>query len=681
MKALIQYLCFFSCFFIIIYSAQAHKNYRYNNEISGEKSARNFQLQKSLHPFHAATKDPKIVVSKPVIITQPKDTSVCNGASAIFYVIAEGQEPLSYAWEVAQRGTGWIPISDDAVYENSSTDSLRIKAADLSMHKYKYRVTITDPYGNFRSSNAQATLYVNSGATIFANPQKDTLCNGETTDITIHSDIPETKFNVEVLYGEMYGASSNLTDDTTIQQTLINHTPYADSVVYRITPSAESNYQACAGIADTVVVWLNPTPAAQVSVFQDTICNNAYTQILLSTENILTAGEVTFQYSSFADDGITGNSSETAATNGFVIEDVLNNSTSLPAHPLVVRYVITPQALSINCSDGPGLVDSITVHPTADIEFSTENVRCYSDSNGTATVFAQNGVNIFTYEWNDPLNQTTSTATNLTAGTYSVTVTDNQNCISIDSVYLTQPDPLIAEIEKSIISCFGANDGAFAVNTFGGTPDYTYVWSNGYTGPVQNMMSPGNYRLTITDRLGCFIDTSLKLIEPGQLIVNPTIRKPTCNDTKDGYIELNISGGRTPYSVYWDNGSIEENLYEIRSGVYAVMIHDSSMCSLDTSFKLIGVHDICIRVPNAFTPNGDSYNELWEIDMKGLYPQAEIEVFDRYGRRVFYSKGYDESQYWDGTYDGKELPIDAYYYVINLKNGSQRLSGTVTIIR
>jgi gliding motility-associated-like protein len=253
--------------------------------------------------------------------------------------------------------------------------------------------------------------------------------------------------------------------------------------------------------------------------------------------------------------------------------------------------------------------------------------------------------------------------------------------MSVDSVDVTQPDPLITEIEKKIISCFGAKDGAFTVSTYGGTPDYTYAWSNGYTGPVQNMMSPGNYHLTITDQLGCFIDTSLKLIEPGQLVVNPTIRKPTCNDTKDGYIELNISGGRMPYSIFWDNGTIEENLYEIKSGIYSVMIHDSSMCSLDTSFKLIGVHDICIRIPNAFTPNGDSYNELWEIDMKGLYPQAEIEVFDRYGRRVFYSKGYDESQYWDGTHNGKELPMDSYYYVINLKNGSPRLSGTVTIIR
>lgn len=681
MKTWRYLLCILSCFFIIISSVQARKNYSYNNGNSWEKYALYFQLQNFNQQIFSEYKDPKVVVSKPVIITQPKDTFVCNGESASFYVKAEGVEPLTYEWEVAQRGTGWIPISDDAVYANSSTDSLIIKVADLSMDKYKYRVTITDPYGNFRRSNAQATLYVNNGASVFASPQKDTICNGETTDITLHSDIPGTLFSVEVLYGEMYGANANIVDDTTIQQVLINNTLSADSVVYRISPAPELTYKACEGIADTVVVWVNPTPTVQVSVLRDTICNDTYTEISLRSENTLTSGEVTFTYTSAADVGITGNSSGTNISNGFIIADSLHNATSSPALPLLVRYAITPQALSLGCDDGLTIIDSVTVHPTADVEFSVENVRCYSDSNGTATVYAENGINIFTYQWNDILGQTKKTASNLTAGDYTVTVTDNHNCISTGSVHITQPDPLVAEIEKTIISCHGANDGAFAVNVFGGTPDYTYNWSNGYTGPVQNMMLPGNYVLTITDQLGCFIDTTLELIDPNKLVINPYIRRPTCNDIKDGYIDLNISGGRTPYSVYWDNGSSDETLLNIKSGIYSVTVHDSSMCSLDSTFKLLGVHELCINIPNAFTPNGDSYNELWIINMKGLYPRAEIEVYDRYGRRVFYSKGYDESKYWDGTYRGKKLPIDAYYYVINLKNGTPRISGTVTIIR
>ena len=88
-----------------------------------------------------------------------------------------------------------------------------------------------------------------------------------------------------------------------------------------------------------------------------------------------------------------------------------------------------------------------------------------------------------------------------------------------------------------------------------------------------------------------------------------------------------------------------------------------------------------MSIPTAITPNGDAINEKWVIDMGGLYPNAQVEIFDRRGQRVFFSKGYEESQYWDGTYNGKDLPMDAYYYIINLKNGAERLSGIITIIR
>ena len=669
--------CFFTFVFIIIFSSYSLCNNEYNTKYIPCE----YHL---IEPGNLLNQLDNSTIanakSKPVILSQPKDTTVCNGEKAIFYVIAEGEGPLSYAWEVSERGTGWLPIEDNAIYENSTTDTLIIKAASLSMHKFKYRVTITDESGDFRISNAQATLYVTDGATVTASPQADTLCNGETAYISLTSDIPGTKYTVEVLHGEIYGANTSMANDSTIQQVLTNNTLYADYAAYKISPLLTSG-KLCEGIADTVVIWINPTPGVQVSVFKDTICNDTYTAISLTSENILTTGEVSFKYTSFADEGITGNSSETYITNGFIIADTLHNSTHLPAYPLTVRYSITPQALSTGCSDGQEITCSFIVHPTPDIEFAVENASCYSDSNGTATVYAQNGVNIFSYEWDDLRNQKTKTATNLNAGMYTVSITDNQFCISVDSIKITQPDPLLAEAEINHISCFGANDGSIAVRASGGTPYYTYQWADGYTEALQSMMPPGNYMLKITDQNGCFIDTIFYVTEPGLLTVNPTIRYPTCYDMKDGYIELNISGGRTPYDVYWDNGQTGENLINIKSGIYNVVVYDSSMCSIDTTFKITGIFEICFQVPNAFTPNGDSYNEKWVIDMKGLYPAAEIEVFDRSGKRVFYSKGYDESKYWDGTYKGEKLPMDTYYYIINLKNGTKRISGTITLLR
>ena len=124
-----------------------------------------------------------------------------------------------------------------------------------------------------------------------------------------------------------------------------------------------------------------------------------------------------------------------------------------------------------------------------------------------------------------------------------------------------------------------------------------------------------------------------------------------------------------------------DDLYNIHSGNYKVAITDENLCRLDSVILLPSIYDICIEIPNAFTPNNDLINDKWEINMFNLYPNVIVEVFDRYGKKVFYSTGYEESQYWDGTYNGKELQMDSYYYIIYLQNGMKRLSGIVSIIR
>lgn len=85
------------------------------------------------------------------------------------------------------------------------------------------------------------------------------------------------------------------------------------------------------------------------------------------------------------------------------------------------------------------------------------------------------------------------------------------------------------------------------------------------------------------------------------------------------------------------------------------------------------------EVPNAFSPNGDGINDTWRIRYLESYPGAEIEVYNRYGQKVYYSIGYDKD--WDGTYGGKPLPVGTYYYIINPKNGRQIIQGSVTIIK
>lgn len=84
-------------------------------------------------------------------------------------------------------------------------------------------------------------------------------------------------------------------------------------------------------------------------------------------------------------------------------------------------------------------------------------------------------------------------------------------------------------------------------------------------------------------------------------------------------------------------------------------------------------------IPNTFTPNGDGVNDTWDIKYLNSYPLCTVQIFTRWGQSVYSSIGYGAP--WDGTYRGAALPSGTYYYVINLKNNTQLLSGFVAIIR
>jgi len=88
-------------------------------------------------------------------------------------------------------------------------------------------------------------------------------------------------------------------------------------------------------------------------------------------------------------------------------------------------------------------------------------------------------------------------------------------------------------------------------------------------------------------------------------------------------------------------------------------------------------------IPSGFTPNGDGTNDTWHFGHTEYYPNIVVQVFDRWGQRVFYSRGYDRAKEWDGTYNGKALPSGTYYFVVRLNDdhGTPPLTGPVTIMR
>ena len=97
-------------------------------------------------------------------------------------------------------------------------------------------------------------------------------------------------------------------------------------------------------------------------------------------------------------------------------------------------------------------------------------------------------------------------------------------------------------------------------------------------------------------------------------------------------------------------------------------------------FLVLTGTDQCLEIPDIITPNDDGYNDTWKIKNIDLFPNAEVFVFNRWGKLVFNTKNISANP-WDGTFKGRILPTDSYHYILHLNDGSKPRSGVISIIR
>jgi gliding motility-associated-like protein len=123
----------------------------------------------------------------------------------------------------------------------------------------------------------------------------------------------------------------------------------------------------------------------------------------------------------------------------------------------------------------------------------------------------------------------------------------------------------------------------------------------------------------------------------------------------------------------------DANITEVK---FTIMAIDTNNCNFEDSVRVIVASSI--KVFTALTPNNDGDNDYWRIENAEQYPDAEVAVFNRSGQKIYYSKGYnndDEKKRFNGTRNGKDLPIGVYYYIITLSDGSKPYTGTLTLVR
>lgn len=236
--------------------------------------------------------------------------------------------------------------------------------------------------------------------------------------------------------------------------------------------------------------------------------------------------------------------------------------------------------------------------------FSLTNISCYGGSNGTATAATYGGIPSYTYMWNN--GQSGQTATGLSSGNYLVTVLDSAGCTSITSLNIFDPPPVTSSITATPAKCFGTNTGSAAVAASGGSPSYSYFWSNGQSGSSITNISAGNYSVLITDANGCTRMDASTVSQPTQVTFAFTnVQNLLCNKVSTGSVSAAASGGTPSYSYLWSNGQTSASISSLLSGTYTAVITDANGCSKTDSIAITQPNAIIISTsPNDTTCPG-----------------------------------------------------------------------------
>ncbi len=231
--------------------------------------------------------------------------------------------------------------------------------------------------------------------------------------------------------------------------------------------------------------------------------------------------------------------------------------------------------------DGGSALSAEISSPQGVVVDNSNNVYILDGSSGNyIRKISPNGSSnfVYTYNWS-PSGGTNLTASNLSAGTYTVTATDYIGCTGTASVTITQPSAIAANISSTNINCNGNNNGSAQAAPTGGSLPYTYLWQGGATTSTISSLSAGTYTVSVQDNCGATLTSSVTITQPSAISPNATVTANNNCGGNNGSAQAAPSGGTLPYTYLWSSGETTSGISGKSSNTYSVTVRDNSGCS------------------------------------------------------------------------------------------------------
>lgn len=423
------------------------------------------------------------------------------------------------------------------------------------------------------------------------------------------------------------------------------------SLINGQTYYASQTINNCESLRTPVLINIQITPAPTGSTIQN-FCSTQNPTL----NDIVVNGTNLNWYNSYSSTVVIQNSTQLVNGSTYYATQVLNNCESINRLAITVNLISDLNANDFSETICDNLNDGFEI-----INLSSYNTNLISNTSNCTFQYYSSGLGATNQTITDLIS--TIPNYNLTSGnhTFFVRITSTDGCHQIVKLNISLVSKPIISINDIVPICENNN---ITINAGSGFD--SYIWSTGSTEQTITITNAGNYSVTATKSYGTTICSSTKhfavVLSNVATITNIEIQDWTDNQniiivntslSSYGNYEFSING------INYQESNIFTGLF---SGAYTVYVRDKNGCGIakDDIFLLM--------YPKFFTPNGDGYNDTWAIKFSHFEPNLKVDIYDRFGKLL---KKLNNTNSWDGKYNGNEIPSSDYWFVVTRENGKE----------